>query len=169
MKNLFYLVCFLLLACSETEPEVQYNVPQEIQPYIDSFIQEGSQRGQTIIIDNLIVELTTPVNNAGNPVCGVTFGEVIGQKQNLIRIDIECEAWRAGGAAREVLIFHELAHAFLLRASHRNDKLPNFDFASLLVSETWRLDDFYIQDATKRTYYMDELFDPNTPVPDWAD
>jgi len=68
-----------------------------------------------------------------------------------------------------VLVFHELGHAILLRESHRNDRFQSSDYASIMVSESWLLDDFYIQDLTKRAYYIDELFDPATPAPDWAE
>lgn len=163
------LLLFMVLgSCDDDSTDIIYNVPDEVQPFIDKFIEEATNRGQELKIDNLIVELTSPVENAGQFVCGVTYGEVVNLPQNLIQIDTQCLAWRHSELSKEVLVFHELGHAILLR-QHRTDRLPNFDFASIMLSSSWNIDDFYVFDLTKREYYIDELFDPSTPVPDWGD
>ena len=170
MKTIIPLLLLftILFSCDDDAPAILYDVPEEVQPFVDKFIEEANNRGQTIEINNLIVELTSPVENAGQAVCGVTYGEVVNLPQNLVQIDTQCLAWRHSEVSKEVLIFHELGHAILLR-QHRTDRLPNFDFASIMVSANWNIDDFYVFDLTKREYYIDELFDPSTPVPDWAD
>jgi len=161
------LLLVVLMSCDDEEDNLIYNVPTEVQPFVDAFVAEAAARGQTIETDNLIVELTAPVENGGQFVCGVTFGPIVNVAQNLVQIDTQCLAWRHSEISREVLMFHELGHALLLR-HHRTDQLPNFDFASIMVSSTWNIDDFYIFDLTKREYYIDELFDPDTPIPEWA-
>ena len=163
-----FLITFCFACNDDSATPIVYDVPNEVEPFVQKFIEEGKARGVNLSIDNLIVELTAPVENNGQFVCGVTYGEVIGLPQNRIEIDTQCLAWRHSEISQEVLIFHELGHAILLR-QHRTDKLPNFDFASIMVSSTWNIDDFYIFDLTKRAYYIDELFDSNTPVPDWAE
>ena len=75
----------------------------------------------------------------------------------------------------EVLIFHELGHCVLGRL-HQNDYLPNGDPKSLMIQN--ELDQYAcVYDLSgdndcnnlfKREYYLDELFDPTTPTPDWA-
>ena len=166
---LLFLISLLIGCGSDGYVEaIIYDVPEEVQPYVDQFIAEAKAHGQEIVIDNLIIELTTPVENGGQFVCGVTYGEIIGQTQNRIVIDTECLAWRHSDRSREILVFHELGHAILFR-NHRTDKLPNNDFASIMVGTTWNIDDFYIFDTEKRQYYIDELFDSSTPIPDWAE
>ncbi|MGB0523784.1 MAG: hypothetical protein ACPGJS_12530 [Flammeovirgaceae bacterium] len=164
-------ILFLLtwsMACNDDQQTpIRYDVPDEVEPFVQKFIEEGKERGVDLVVDNLVVELTSPVENNGQFVCGVTFGPVINLPQNYIEIDTQCLAWRHSEVSREILVFHELGHALLLRP-HRTDLLPNFDFASIMVSSTWNIDDFYTFDLTKREYYMDELFDPSTPVPDWG-
>ncbi len=63
-------------------------------------------------------------------------------------------------------MFHELGHMVLDRF-HRDDRLPNNSYASLMVSRGTA--GFYVGNAAnRRTYYLDELFDEETPVPGWA-
>ncbi len=123
-----------------------------------------------LVIDNLIVELTTPVDIDSRPVCGKATGEVVGGRQNIVTLDIECQAWRNGGESREILVFHELGHAILKIPNHRDSNLPNGAFKSIMFGTSgWSVNSaFYINDLTKREYYLDELFDETTPVPDWA-
>ena len=170
IKKIFPFLCLILSlsACDDEEMDIIYRVPDEVQPFVDQFLVEARNRGQDLKIDNLIVELTSPVENAGQSVCGVTYGEVVNLPQNLIQIDTQCLAWRHSEVSKEALIFHELGHAILFR-QHRTDRLPNFDFASIMVSANWNIDDFHVFDLTKRDYYIDELFDASTPVPDWAE
>lgn len=165
---LLILLSFCFSCNDEGNTPIIYDVPPEVEPFVQKFIEEGKARGVNLNIDNLIVELTAPVENNGVFVCGVTYGEVIGLPQNRIEIDTQCLAWRHSEVSQEVLVFHELGHAILLR-QHRTDQLPNFDWSSIMVSSNWNIDDFYIFDLTKREYYIDELFDESTPTPDWAD
>ncbi|MCS6832652.1 MAG: hypothetical protein NZ521_03675, partial [Flammeovirgaceae bacterium] len=89
------------------------------------------------------------------------------QHQNIIRIDTQCLAWRYNDTSREVLIFHELGHAILLRF-HDNSRLPNGAWKTLMTGTRWSIFDFYITEPSRRDYYIDELFNPNTPTPDWG-
>lgn len=173
MKKLLPLFLFLTLlsACSDDSDELtptKYEVPAEVEPFVQSFIAEAKKRNLDLVINNLIVELTTPVNIGSRPVCGKATGE--GGRQNVITLDIECQAWRNGGEAREILVFHELGHAILKIRDHRDSTLPNGAYKSILFGgEGWSVNSaFYINDLTKREYYLDELFDETTPVPDWA-
>ncbi|MCB0846029.1 MAG: hypothetical protein KDE26_22415, partial [Bacteroidetes bacterium] len=46
----------LFVACQGEVPEIKvYEVPAELQPYVDLFEQEAAKRGQNITIDNLRV------------------------------------------------------------------------------------------------------------------
>ena len=77
----------------------------------------------------------------------------------------------------EALIFHELGHC-ILQQLHLTDTLPKGDPKSRMVQGKLTVDSpckFVLDDPVncknlhKRDYYIDEFFDPNTPVPDWPD
>ncbi len=79
---------------------------------------------------------------------------------------------------KEALIFHEIGHCILGR-SHNNEPLPNGDPKSIMVIENQKLYWPCIYDIDgnggpdcnntfKRAYYVDELFDENVQIPDWA-
>ncbi len=80
--------------------------------------------------------------------------------------------------AREELVFHELGHCLLGRTAHRTSRLPNGEYASVMNGKESGLYSSCVydigganngcDDRYKRTYYLDELFDENTPAPDWA-
>lgn len=176
MKSILpiFLLLTFLVSCSDNSEElapIRYEVPAEVEPLVQEFIAEAKKRGLNLVIDNLIVELTTPVTiNSTEPACGKATGEVVGGRQNIITLNIECQAWRNGGESREILVFHELGHAILKIRNHRDGILPNGAFKSILFGGSgWNVNSaFYINDLTKREYYLDELFDETTPVPDWA-
>jgi hypothetical protein len=136
---------------------------------VDLFVQEGSKRGKSLTINNLIIKLSDePIETSPNQFsCGITNGEITGEMQNIVQIDTQCLAWRYSEVSKEILIFHELGHAILLR-HHDNSKLPNGDWKSMMTGTSWSIFDYYIFNPQKREYYLDELFNSSTPVPEWA-
>jgi hypothetical protein len=164
----FTALILLLSGCAGSDPEpIRQEVPEAVRPYFDKFLREGAKRGISVASGNLVVELTGPVQSGSQQVCASTWGEVIGLRQNLIRIDTLCLSWAYGGAEREILVMHELGHALLQRL-HRNDRFPSGDRASLMA-EQWNIGEFYAADPAKETYYFDELFLPSTPMPPWGE
>ena len=169
-----YSFPFLLLAatflysCAD-DPVVPnvYEVPDLIQPYVDQFIEEAAKRGQTINITNLRVEFGTGLESqSGVPAAGLcTYRH--SNNPNLIQLDTTSSNWTFNEYTREVLVFHELGHCVLNRRQHRDEQMTNGNYASLMRSTG---DQLYggAFNAFKREYYLDELFDPNTPFPDWA-
>ena len=161
-------IIFFLFSCKKENPPVVYQVPDEVKPFIESFENEAANRGHDIQFDNLMVELSNEaIMNGSTFSCGIAFGELTNDLQNVIRIDTQCLAWRYGGLAREILIYHELGHVFLKRL-HTDELLPNDEWKSIMTSQNWLITDFYINDLPKREYYLDELFEPLTEIPDWA-
>ena len=62
-------------------------------------------------------------------------------------------------------MFHELGHA-LLKRDHKTTTLPNGEQASIMTPDPSMLYNEYT--AKKRSYYFQELFEPNTIAPDWS-
>ncbi len=63
-------------------------------------------------------------------------------------------------------MFHEIGHAILERP-HNNVRLPNSDFKTMMFGGNQF--GLYSEDTPeRRVYYLDELFNSNTPAPSWA-
>lgn len=158
-------VAILLGACRKEDPIVPnvLEIPDIIQPYIDLFEAEAAKRGKDIKIDNLIVEFE------GNLQDGTAAGLCNFETTNSpphIRLDTTSTNWTNNEASREILVFHELGHCILNRL-HRDDLLPNTNYVSIMRSTGSQVYGGSLN-AFKRDYYLDELFDENTPAPDWA-
>ncbi|MDX2248765.1 MAG: hypothetical protein SF052_18405 [Bacteroidia bacterium] len=165
--RLYFLSVILLLAACKREdvPVKVYDVPAELQVYIDLFEQEAAKRGQTITIDNLRVlyegEL---VNGTAAGTCTYPHAD---DPIPTVRFDTTSLNWTNNAASQEILVFHELGHCVLNRREHRDEQLPNGNFASIMRSTGAQVYGGALNDF-KRDYYLDELFDPTTPAPDWA-
>lgn len=175
MRFRFWLIALLLLGgCDRNEDfKPVYDVPEEIQPLVDSFIHEAAIRGVTVSITNLIV---TYDDNPANAVCGSCNSSVPSNDiQKIITIRSEAPCW-IEQLELEALVFHELGHCILGRL-HLNDLLPNGDPKSLMIADNvglyapclYPIDGEPCDNSFKRDYYLDELFNEDTPVPDWAD
>jgi hypothetical protein len=164
-----------MIGCANGDtPEFRptYNVPEEWQPLIDTFIQEARHRGHSYVIENLIIRYDEALSD---PVCGQCNDarkEALVQK--IISINPKATCW-TNNQELEALIFHELGHCVLGRA-HLNALLPNGDPKSMMISDDntvyapcqYDIGGQPCDRAFKRDYYLDELFDLNTPVPAWA-
>ncbi len=170
---LVLVLVFLITGCKkEPDPAPIYLVPTEIQPYIDKFIAEASQRGKPITVNNLIVQFG---QTSGEDVCGQCLLQA--KQTPRITLSINPDCWQnAYPEEREGLVFHELGHCILSRA-HRTDQLPDGTYASLMngldtgVYATCRYPvggTVPCDRRSRRAYYLDELFNPTTPIPAWG-
>ena len=172
MKNVLFLLLPLVFTCQTREAAPQYRVPDDVEPFVRLFETEARQRGIDMKIDNLIVEFAKPESNL---VCGMCRGAQSRQKTIFISTDPYC--WQqATKESKEALVFHELGHCFLAR-QHTIRQFPNGDYASLMNP-----DDVTIYSSclypigggnecdkrSRRQYYVDELFNENTPTPAWG-
>ncbi|MEM7371480.1 MAG: hypothetical protein AAF587_22900 [Bacteroidota bacterium] len=163
----FLAVAIFLQACTKEEIMV-YEIPSNIQPYIDLFEAEAAKRGQDIQIDNLIVEFESDlVGPQGEEAAGLCTFESDNNPTPHIRLDTNSFNWTNNEYHREILVFHELGHCILNRFEHTNTALPNGNRSSIMRGTGEQL---YGGDLNlfKREYYLDELFNSNTPPPDWA-
>lgn len=181
MKKYLIFLCltFQFLACKKdsTKPSIIYQVPEEIEVYINSFIDEANNRGFSFKKENLIVEFTTV---AQNDICGLCSQaqKNPAQSQRKITITKNESCWKnATEQTKEALVFHELGHCWLGRLTHKDDLLPNGSPASMMSSRNDSPYSVCVYDIggngdcnklLRRKYYIDELFNEKTEVPSWA-
>lgn len=175
MRIKSWLIALLIVAGCDRNDDFKpvYDVPAEIQPFIESFIHEASLRGITLSIDNLIV---TYDDDPANAVCGSCNSSALSADiQKIVTLKSGAPCW-IEQLELEALVFHELGHCVLGRL-HLSDQLPNGDPKSIMVENNvgiyapclYPIEDKPCDNSFKRSYYLDELFNENTPAPDWAD
>ncbi len=173
IRSVLFAFLILILGCGEEEKFVpQYQVPDTLVPYVDTFIKEAAARGFNYTIENLIIRFDDTMDAS---VCGKCNDASTNAKvQKIISLRSGFPCW-SHKLELEALLFHELGHCFLAR-QHLSELLPNGDPKSIMIAGNQALYSpcVYDVDASdcdklyKREYYLDELFDINAPVPDWA-
>lgn len=173
IKKILFIGVLAILGCTKQKDfSPIYNVPPEFQPNIDSFLNEAAARGHHFSINNLIIQYDSSLTPA---YCGES--NIISAENNvqkIISINPNLKCWE-NNEELEALIFHELGHCFLGR-QHDNSLLPNGDPKSIMTAKDvsiyspciYNFGDTTCDKRYRRTYYLDELFDPNTPVPKWG-
>ena len=169
-----FLLLLMVFSCEENNPRPNvFQIDEALMPYLETFLAEADRRGLTFGNENLVMEFGTAPKEA----CGqCTIVENGGQRTIVIVqnsfcwLDVPIEN-------REAIIFHELGHCLLVR-NHREDKLPIGAPASIMYSQNegpynpciYDLEgDNSCNKTARRPYYIDELFDPTTPVPEWGE
>ncbi len=172
----FWVFLFLLsltTACrpSVLEEEPQYRVVAEAEPYVNAFAEEAQKRGKSVGLNNLIVEFGQIESHDACGECRLSAGQT---PWVILTMDVTC--WTAASSqARECLVFHELGHC-LLRREHKNDRLPQGMYASLMNKDDvtvyatclYPIGGDACDKRSRREYYLDELFDETTPAPTWG-
>ena len=167
-------VLVFVLGCSDNSDfRAVYDVPKDYQPYVELFIAEAALRGHTIDIKNLIMKIDPSLQGA---TCGKCNTNALTEDiQKIITINGTLECWFSP-EDKEAFFFHEMGHCILGRL-HDDSVLPNGDPKSMMVSGNlavystclYPIDgDEPCNNLFKREYYLDELFDENTPVPEWG-
>ncbi|HEV8506751.1 MAG TPA: hypothetical protein VGQ53_15175 [Chitinophagaceae bacterium] len=172
IKKLLIVGLFFLCRCSHKNDFTPLlSIPAEFQPYVDSFVAAASERGHNIVVDNLIISYDSSVSNMYCAYANVT--SLRNDVQKIIYINPHIHCWQ-NHTQLETLIFHEMGHCILGR-DHDTTRMPKGDPKSIMYPGDVSLYApcvYPIGDSCnklyKRGYYLDELFDSNTPVPDWA-
>ncbi len=173
MRDGWPTLCLLLLAsCSVFEDKEQppRDFMAEIEAHAAAFILEASQRGKDLSapMATVVFQIEEEIIYEGQSLCGLApWYDNPESTERIISIVVDDRCWASRPVEdNEALIFHELGHMVLDRF-HRDELLPNNSRSSIMVSGN--LAGLYAGNArSRRTYYVDELFDPETPVPDWA-
>jgi hypothetical protein len=173
-KLLLFFALILPFACQKqtVEPNI-YQIDKELEPFLKIFLDEGKKRGVEIKLENLIMAFGTSTED----ICGkCNKKDNNGQRTITIIRDQIC--WtNAAKENKEALVFHELGHCLLNRL-HRDDIFPNGDDVSIMKSKgngqyepcSYDLggNNSNCNKTSRRTYYLDELFDEKTSMPAWA-
>ncbi|MEZ4699685.1 MAG: hypothetical protein R2834_05105 [Rhodothermales bacterium] len=154
----------------EEKDEPERDFMAEIQEHAAAFVQEAGMRGIDVSASmaTVVFKIEEEILYEGRSLCGLAPWYADPQSTSrTISIVVNERCWTTRPVEdNEALIFHELGHMVLDRF-HRDDLLPNNSRSSLMVSGN--LAGIYAGNARpRRTYYVDELFDAETPVPDWA-
>lgn len=151
MKTIqFLFLTILASACySGMDDDYSYIDPQ-IKPYFDAFIKEASYRN--IAIDTYGVKIYFAKVEPG-------FHGKSSSRYREIKIDSSGYKWKSHP---ESIVFHELGH-LLLHRSHNNNRI---DFNPTSIMDSNEIPEYELGRPELRKYYLDELFDPSTPVPD---
>jgi len=168
LKNLLLFAIILLFACKKDKDFV-YDVPQEFEPIVQRFISEAATRGHQVTINNLIIKYdlsntsfcaTSNVITSGNDVQKIISIKSLSCWQNDVQL--------------ETIIFHELGHCILGR-EHEITLMPKGDPKSIMYPDNATLYSPCVYPIGspcdllyRRGYYLDELFNPTTPLPDWG-
>lgn len=131
-------------------------IDPELKPYVDSFFDEAEKRGH---------------HNLRPDVLNVGFQDISGSAQgrtiyltNTIIIDPKSPGWEYNP---EALVYHELGH-LILKRDHLNT-VHNKYCLSIMSSQDDPVYDLHEGEKlyNRRQYYLDELFKPGIPTPDW--
>ena len=162
-----------LTGCQSGSPPepVQYSVPAEVEPFVQSFRDEAKKRNNPVATNNLIITFGAAVSE---DICGQC--QLENGKTPRITLNGDAFCWQqASPYERECLVFHELGHCLLARA-HKTDKFPNGAFVSLMnpndvtlyATCRYPLGNDDCDKRPRRAYYIDELFNAGTPTPAWG-
>jgi len=166
LRNLVVWIGLLLIYSCSSEPGTsspEIDLRPDFIPHVDQYIEEARERGR--IVDFASTGLSIKFREEEDEESiGVCF---LGQ----YRIEINRPDWNDFSYnERERLIFHELGHCEIGRG-HKNNILINDEWASIMRGVPFEEDVMgpgVNYSGRRRLYYIDELFNPSTPAPEWV-
>jgi hypothetical protein len=149
----FSLLCIIMIACNEPEFGSGFIDPK-LKPYLNSFLEEAQSRGFNIDASKLTLRFGT--YPGADAAANMRTYEIL--------VDSNSYDWKSG-ILREQLLYHEFGHLFLKR-KHDDSRIGRYP-KSIMAAE----DDPYYECRScrnRRTYYINELFNPNEKRPEWC-
>ncbi len=167
MKNQLFILCCLVALFTNCNKSKNRLVDPDLEVYVDRFFAEAAARDIDVSDDDLEV-VFRDLSDEG--VCGLGYFKFEGTDLRKVEINPDFFCWGFhDDLAKESLVFHELGHA-ILRRTHVSTNLPNGIPGRIMcdgnVCDIFNFYDKYTQG--KRSYYLDKLFRPSTPTPDWG-
>ena len=155
-KILFFILTAITISCSKDELFPYTNeelANDEFYPYLELFAEEAKKRGHDF--DNYTIDFY---------LADIEGAAGLGGR----KIIIDREHWNNGDPEfKEFLVFHELGHAALGR-NHKNAKTDSGECLSIMRANKNGFECYRNMYSSKwREYYLDELFESNTPLPNW--
>ena len=128
---------------------------------VRTFLKEGSDRGHKLNIKKIHhIYLVDKIKKAKYLEAGC-----YSHSDHSIYIDTTNFEWN-DFSGKEMLLYHELGHGLLHKGHDNNylkDKLNPVSIMNISTLPYWNDQTVY-----KREYYIDELFNVNTPPPNWS-
>lgn len=170
MLKQILIACIIFISGCGKKNDFIYNVPAELELYVKRFITEANARGHNITINNLIIKYDAVTSVIYCATSNVISSQNDVQKIILVNPQV---CWQ-NDVQLEALIFHELGHCILGR-NHDMSLMPKGDPKTIMYRDNIALYSPCVYNIGnpcdlqyRRPYYIDELFNPLTPVPDWA-
>lgn len=162
MSKTLWLIAIPWIVFASCSKSKRYDVPAEVDVYVQRFIEEGNARGADIKINRLVVEYSPELADEPGNVAGRCARGYRSWRKPLIELTTDFD--QLSPEAQEQLIFHELGHCILDR-SHQDRKLSNGHFGSNMNTHYWT---YIAGQDHKRDYYLDEMFNKDTKQPSWS-
>lgn len=154
------LMLLTVFACQkDDEPVITVkefpNVDEKLWPYFERFEKEAARRDVAIDINERGIH--AEISEVGEEnIAGLCNYH----SDNANEVIIDTYFWNnSSELLKELIIFHELGHCYLLR-SHRDDAYDDGNCKSLMRSGTTGCNDHY--HVATRDQYLTELFDPDS-------
>jgi len=148
-------ICFLFVLSGCNSPDE--GIDPAFNQYVDLFIEEAAKRNVTFNYSDVRSIQFGDLDDYTNGTCNF----------RTTNITIREDGWDSASDDHKTrVIFHELGHCFLDRR-HLNSEFPSGHCLSLMAGDDKMCDDPYSIGSIWYDYYNDELFDNNTPIPDW--
>ncbi len=169
---LFTILTLSQLTC--TKDAFTGFIHPEMRPFIEDFIEEGKKRGVEFDIEEIesfLVNEFSVQEGVSETACGLGWYDYEHNKRRIEVLNTD-RCWGSRSRIeKENFMFHELGHAFLER-DHIGRTFPNNYPKSIMCSTDQGLDcsNFTVYHDTEpmRTYYLDELFNENAPLPEYT-
>ncbi|MFY7911327.1 MAG: hypothetical protein ACOVO2_17315 [Emticicia sp.] len=160
--NVIFILLFLV-GCSKSKEPKPIIIDVAFQKYVDIFLAEAQKRNIEFNLadDGITVQFGSTLLN-GKEYGGLSI-------PTTRTININKNLWETSSElGRESLILHELGH-LLLKRIHKSTVLGNNEAQSLMASiDDSNFKSLPIYQGFRKKYYLDELFTPSTPTPEWA-
>lgn len=152
---LLFLSIFVFIQCEKDgsleDPILVSDVDERLIKYFEEFEKEGAKRG---------LEIDLAANGITGSIEDIPISNVAGRCQygthSEPHVTLDSKFWNSvSELVKEMVIFHELGHCYLLR-DHNENKLENGICESIMRSGDGSCFDNYTTQT--REYYLDELF-----------
>lgn len=154
MRHSFFILIILLASCQKEETKPKSVIPAQINNEYNTFISEANRRNIKLKEDYVKIVLT---DNS------FKYSGCSNISNHTITIDTTSLNYQF---YKEQLMFHEFGHYYLGRP-HRDGSLNDSLHDIISIMHPYGVINYFGIYSFKREYYLNELFNENTPLPNW--